>query len=241
MGQVPYGIVGDGRLAQHLKHYFKISGIAYRQWSRRLSAESGSSLADTLSECSYLLLAIKDAAIEATAENDILNILSSRADWRLIHFSGSLHVPFATSMHPLMTFGQTLYDLQDYEKIPFVCEEGGLDFKEVFPKLKNPHFILRQQDKALYHALCVMSGNFSVILWQKLFREFSEKFEIPASAAFPYLERITKNLEQDWKQALTGPLQRKDQQTIQRNLHALEGDPFQTIYQAFVAGTGATS
>ena len=40
MGQVPtfdatpFGIVGDGRLARHLQHYFDLLGLPVRSWSR---------------------------------------------------------------------------------------------------------------------------------------------------------------------------------------------------------------
>ena len=34
--------------------------------------------------------------------------------------------------------------------------------------------------------------------------------------------------------ALTGPLTRNDQETIERNIHSLDGDPLQDLYRAFV-------
>ena len=79
-----------------------------------------------------------------------------------------------------------------------------------------------------------MAENFSCILWQKLFEDFETRFGLPREAAFPYLERLTANLKSQGASALTGPLQRKDQSTIEANMKALEGDDFQKIYKTFV-------
>jgi hypothetical protein len=232
MGQVPYGpygIAGDGRLAHHLVHYFNLLRIPYRQWSRRGQSQP----LETFAPCSRILIAIKDSAIEPWARE--YRVLGG--EQKLIHFSGSLSTPLAIGMHPL-TFSAGFYELADYQKIPFVCEEGAVDFSEIFPDLKNPHFTIKSEDKAYYHALCVMGGNFSVILWNKLFEEFKTRFHLPPEVAFPYLERITRNLESDSRQALTGPLQRKDLETIHKNLESLKGDSFQSIYQAFAKAMG---
>jgi predicted short-subunit dehydrogenase-like oxidoreductase (DUF2520 family) len=242
MGQVPYGIVGDGRLARHLTHYFNLLGIPYQQWSRKGSlAQSGVSAVKALSGCRTILLAIQDSAIEGIAREFLATESAQANPPRLIHFSGALVTPFATGMHPLMTFSSGFYELAEYQKMAFVCEEGELKFQDVFPKLKNPHYTIRKDQKAFYHALCVMSGNFSVILWQKLFEEFRTKLGIPAEAAFPYLERMTRNLQGDSRAALTGPLQRKDLQTIHKNLESLDGDSFRGIYQAFASAMGVSS
>jgi hypothetical protein len=239
MGQVPYGIVGDGRLARHLIHYFNLVRIPYRQWSRTIHTEQGKSARESLAGCSTLLIAIKDSAIEPWCK-EFLGF-DSATSVELVHFSGSLTTPFAVGMHPLMTFNTGFYELADYQKIPFICEEGSVGFNKIFPTLKNPHYTIAKEDKAYYHALCVMGGNFSVILWRKLFEEFKNRLDIPIEAAFPYLERITRNLQTDSKSALTGPLQRKDRETIHKNLESLEGDSFREIYEAFASAMGGSS
>ena len=81
-----------------------------------------------------------------------------------------------------------------------------------------------------YHALCVMAGNFSTMLWLKLFDELERRFDIPASAAYPYLARVAANLVADGHQALTGPLARGDTQAVSANLKALERDPYHGLH-----------
>lgn len=132
-----------------------------------------------------------------------------------------------------MTFGPELYDLDTYRRIAFVLDAGGSPLHELFPGLPNPSFTIPAGERAYYHALCVMAGNFSVLLWRKLFDELQQRFGIPATAAYPYLAQMAANLQRDPAGALTGPLVRRDLETIHANLKALEGDPFHAIYSAF--------
>jgi 2-dehydropantoate 2-reductase len=229
----PYGIVGDGKLARHLCFYLGSLGLPYRQWSRRTHAEPANRV---LAECPVIGVAISDAAIEPWIRD--FTAREQGASKTFIHFSGSLSTDLATGFHPLMTFGPELYPSEQYRSIPFVCDKNGRAFAEIFPTLPNPHFPLSREKKALYHALCVLSGNFTALLWQKIFVDLEAKLGIPAETARPYFERVNANLganlATDPRRALTGPLQRGDTETLQRDLAALEGDPYHRIFQAFM-------
>lgn len=227
MGQVPeLGIVGSGRVARHFHHYFHLLGIPVRGWTRR---EAERPPPEAFDSCRTVLLLIRDDAIVPFVEEwpDL------RAK-RLVHFSGSVATPLAEAAHPLMTFGPALYDLDCYRQIPFVVEAGATPFAELLPGLPNPSFVIPAAQRPYYHALCVMAGNFSTLLWQKLFDELEGRFGIPAAAAHPYMARVAANLASDAGRALTGPLSRRDAVTIAANLDALAGDPFQAVYAAFV-------
>ena len=155
-----------------------------------------------------------------------------------MHCSGSLTTTVAEAAHPLMTFGVALYDCDVYAAVPFVLDAGGTPFPELLPGLPNPSFTIPATERPYYHALCVMAGNFSILLWLKLFDELQDRFGIPASAAHPYLARTAANIITDGGQAFTGPLARGDTETIATNLQALEGDPFQAVYAAFARAYG---
>lgn len=221
----PLGIVGNGRVARHFRHYFDLLGLSVYAWSRRMQA---SSPPDALASCRTVLLLIRDAAIDPFIE-----AWPALQEKRLVHCSGSLVTAAAEGAHPLMTFGPTLYDLADYRAMPFVLDAGGTPFSELFPDLPNPSFMIPAAERPYYHALCVMAGNFSTILWVKLFDELQRRFGMPASAAHPYLARVAANVMADAGRALTGPLARRDAQAIAANLTALEGDPFHSVYAAF--------
>jgi predicted short-subunit dehydrogenase-like oxidoreductase (DUF2520 family) len=221
----PIGIVGNGRLARHFRHYFSLLGIPFQTWSRQ---ESTASPAEALAACPTVVLLVRDDAIVPFVE-----AWPALKQQRIVHCSGSVVTPLAAAAHPLMTFGTALYALDEYRVIPFVIDTGQ-SLGDLLPGIPNPWFAIAPAERAYYHALCVMAGNFSVILWSKLFDEFETRLGLPPSAAFPYLQRVTANLLTDAKRALTGPLARHDTQAIAANLHALEGDPFQAVYAAFV-------
>ena len=221
----PFGIVGNGRVARHFHHYFNLLGLSVCAWSRRARAPSPP---EALASCRTVLLLIRDAEIVPFIE-----AWPALHEKRVVHFSGSLVTPAAEGAHPLMTFGPALYDLVEYRAIPFVLDAGGTPFAELLPGLPNPSFMIPAADRPYYHALCVMAGNFSTILWLKLFDELQRRFGIPASAAHPYLARVAANVMADAGRALTGPLARGDAQARATNLKALKGDPFHAVYAAF--------
>jgi predicted short-subunit dehydrogenase-like oxidoreductase (DUF2520 family) len=111
-------------------------------------------------------------------------------------------------------------------------------FPEVFPQLENPHFEIETSKKPLYHSLCVMSGNFTTLLWNKVFESFKEKLDLPPEVLIPYMQKITENLKdhltKNLSTPLSGPLQRKDIKTIQSNLDALKEDDYLEVYKSFV-------
>lgn len=231
MGQVPekatfYGIVGNGRVSRHMQAYFKALQVPFQLWSRKAANIDPVAL---FSGCHTLLVLLKDSAIQ-----DFILSHPKLQQKQLVHFSGCLSIPEAQSAHPLMSFGPELYELETYQKIPFICEAGKAPFKELFPHLPNPHYIISAEQKPLYHSLCVLAGNGSALLWSKLLADFEEKLGLPHQTAFLYLQKVCENLQHNYQSALTGPMVRNDQETIQKNLAALEGDAYQKVYQALV-------
>jgi predicted short-subunit dehydrogenase-like oxidoreductase (DUF2520 family) len=215
--------VGGGRLASHLGHYLQTLGLEVHRWTRDASATPE----QTLAGCPVILLWIRDDAIEP-----FLN----RTDFSgrtLIHASGSLRTTLAHAMHPLYTFGPELYPAEVYPTIPFICDAEGPGFGEVFPDLANPNWTIAADQRPLYHAACVMGGNFSTLLWNRAMEIFRE-LGVPPEATIPYLERTCANVAQHGAGALTGPLARGDRRTIEANLAALGSDPWSEVYRAIV-------
>jgi predicted short-subunit dehydrogenase-like oxidoreductase (DUF2520 family) len=226
MRQVPYLIIGNGRVAKHFCYYFRLINIPYHQWFR---SNNSLSLNKIAKNCGRVLLLISDTAIENFIQEN--NILQKKI---LIHFSGQLTTKLAYGAHPLMTFSHSLYDLSVYQRIPFILEPGDLTFADLLPGLHNAHFVIPLQLKAFYHALCVLSGNFTCLLWQKFFSELQDTFHLPKEVGLIYLEQIFTNLRDDYRTSLTGPIVRDDKKTIAANLLALKDDPYQEVYRAFV-------
>lgn len=228
MRQVPnYLIIGNGKMATHFCHYLTLLELPFTQWARQ--HHTLSDLKRQTKKASHILFLISDAAIvpffeEHAIGNNKINV----------HFSGQLCAPGIHSAHPLMTFTQDLYDKQSYSQTPFILIKDGPDFSELLPHLPNPSYTISPEHKTFYHALCVIGNNFTCLLWKKLFDEFTQTLQLPQSAAMPYLMQTFKNIQKNPQSALTGPLVRKDRNTIQAHLEVLQDDNFLEIYQSFV-------
>lgn len=223
-----YLIIGNGRMATHLCHYFRLLDIPHQHWHRQLP---DAELTESLSLATHCIVAIKDTAISQFVENHYDNTKT------YIHCSGAIIAENAFTAHPLQTFSTTLYSLEDYRRIPFIIEAEGPDFTELLPNLPNPHYRITREQKPFYHALCVMANNFTTLLWQKVFREFEATLQIEPQALVPLLEQTLHNIKHQPASALTGPLARGDTATLNRNLEALRGDNYRDIYQAFINST----
>lgn len=224
--KTPCAIIGDGRMASHFAAYLKLSGIPFKQWSRKMNSYEDPVEIARGSRAVFLL--IRDDAVEPFVEDH-----RGLREMNPIHFSGSLYLEDIPSIHPLMTFTENLYSLEKYRSIPFIYEKGKVSLKDVLPELPNPSQPMDFQKKSLYHSLCVMSGNFTTMLWQKAFTDFNEKLHIDSEILIPYMEQTIENLKTNWIDALTGPLARKDKETMKRNMHALEGDLYREVYRSF--------
>ncbi|MBE9548155.1 MAG: DUF2520 domain-containing protein [Proteobacteria bacterium] len=225
-----YTIIGGGRLARHFSHYFRLLGIPYTRWQRS-PVKDTCDLKQAVAEASHVLLLISDKAIPGfLAENQFLYKKI------LIHCSGAHDFPSVAGVHPLMTFGESLYDLPAYTAIPMICEESinpDFQFSHLFPQLRNPVHIIPAGKKALYHAYCVCAGNFSQLLWQMSSDGLQSELGLPADVLQAYLQKNLENYCSQGKAALTGPLVRGDKETIKANLAALENQPLETIYRQF--------
>jgi predicted short-subunit dehydrogenase-like oxidoreductase (DUF2520 family) len=223
--QFTYGIVGRGKLACHLLHYFTLEGLPVIQWHR----ESPESAHQALASCDVIIVALTDRAIASWIEDH--HTLQPRY-W--VHCSGALVLPGVQGVHPLSTFTSSLYDLTTYRAIPFILEKEGVDFGDIFPKLCNPHFKINRQDKVLYHALCVIMGNLPTLLWQQGIAITEEKIGLPAEIYTPYLTQTLINTIANPKAARTGPMERGDWQTITQHLDVLPEGALKTIYKQFL-------
>lgn len=220
-----YLIVGNGQLASHLKFYFQSQNIRIQTWNRR--EHSVQQLTELHANTTYTLLCIKDTAIQEFIQTHHLK------SNRCIHFSGSLIMPETLQFHPLMTFSKNLFPIDFYSRFSFIGVKGQKTLQDVFPFLKNTYYEIEPHQKAFYHALCVLSGNFTNMLWKKAFEDFS-KLQIPAEAVTPYLEQVFTNIKINHLSSLTGPIARKDTETLKKNLQSLSGDPYLDVYKSFV-------
>ncbi|MGH8250246.1 MAG: DUF2520 domain-containing protein [Steroidobacteraceae bacterium] len=243
-GRTPFGFVGDGRLSRHWRHYFTSLGIPWKLWSRRLARANGvagTNAAVALAECPVVLLAVADDAIAPVLARLRAEGLDDRT---FVHFCGGRSIAGAFGAHPLMSFGSTLYDAAFYRDIPVFVDDGPdhpdpvAYFQGLFPRLPNPCFKLRIEDKAYYHAICALAGGFTAVLWREFFETMEKRFDAPRAALAAYPRRIVENVIASADSALTGPVARGDTAMIRSHLAALDGSALAEVYQAFIAAAG---
>lgn len=228
MRQVPtYGVVGNGFAARHFLNYFRMLGFNVIHWFRQ--AKHLTFTYDLIKACDRVLLLISDESIIDFYHHH--PFLSQKIT---VHFSGSLHFKRIFGAHPLYTFGPELYSLSKYKNIPFVVEHPGPGLKELLPGLDNPELKIPYDLKSVYHSLCVLGCNFSVLVWEKVFSDMEKKLSIPKWALIPILSQTFENLKTNTTSCLTGPLPRSDHQVLLSHLNVLRGDPFHKVYQACV-------
>src|SRR6188508_615954 len=243
-GPSPYGFVGDGRLSRHWRHYFTSLGIPWRLWSRRLARPNGKPgvpVAEALADCPVILLAVSDDAIAPVMATLRAEGLDDRT---YVHFCGGRSFDGAFGAHPLMSFAQALYEPAFYRDIPVFVDDDAAhpepvaEFERLFPRLPNPCFPLKAEDKAYYHALCALAGGFTAVLWRDFFAAMEARFGAPRGALAAYPRRIVENVIAASDGALTGPVARGDTETVGMHLEALAGTPLAGVYQAFIAAAG---
>lgn len=217
-------LIGNGRLARHLSDWSGLyPELTLQQWNRSQPIKL---LHDLISGCDYIWLAISDSAIE----NFYLTHLAGK-NKITVHFSGTFYHPELFCAHPLMSFTQELYSVDFYRQIHFVvdnCEQ----LSEIMPAFENTFTRLTADEKKLYHSLCVVAGNFPQLLWSQAEKLFGQ-LQIPTRASDLYIRQITDNYLNLKGQALTGPLVRGDEPTIESNIESLRIAPqLQRVYLA---------
>lgn len=220
-------IIGHGRLAKHLIHWCALADKKINHWHRG----QGQSL--NLQNIDLIWLAISDDALGSFYDQALKPKLT---DQKVVHFSGALHHPQMIAAHPLMTFSHDVYDLQIYNKIYFGLT-GADNLSEIMPGFSNPYFNIRAEDKPLYHALCVATGNLPQLLWSETLPQFAD-LKIPPEAIQTFTQQSLTNFFTRGSVAVTGPIIRKDSTTIKKNLTALEkvNLKLKNIYQSFLQG-----
>lgn len=218
-----FSLLGSGRLARHLKHYFTLLGLPFATWSRADDPD-WSELKAAVEQSSHVLLAVADSAI-----GELAGPLRG-TDRVLVHFSGALTVPGVTGAHPLMTFGEELRELDWYRRIPFVVDAPA-SLSQLLPGLPNPSLSLTPENKSLYHALCVLAGNSTYLLWRKIASEMAN-LGLPQSILEPYLHQVVDNalassatspveVPSPRDPNFTGPVAREDWQIVRGHIRSL--------------------
>ena len=218
-------LIGAGRLAKHLKHWNTLLPTPNHllNWDQ---SQDFSILSQHLQRAKIVWLAISDSAIVPFYEKHLASI-----GIPCVHFSGALFHAKIKAAHPLMSFPSELLADAVYPQIGFALTSGET-LSEVLPGFENSFFTISESEKPLYHALCVVAGNFPQILWAEV-NPLLQQMKVPEKAFHLYLSQVLSNFLKFKENSLTGPIVRNDQITLEKNELALAGTKLKSIYQSF--------
>lgn len=133
------------------------------------------------------------------------------------------------SAHPLFSFANPEKAISTFQQVPCAIEgekEAKLVLKNAFKILNAKPFIIREQDKTLYHVGSTMASNNLVGLIEtsiNIFQKIGLSHTDALSLIAPLLKQTTDNIiSLGTSKALTGPISRADINTVKLHLQALE-------------------
>lgn len=252
------GIIGAGRVGTTMGRYIiahggKIQGF----YSRTIEhAKEAAQFCNT----NYFkdldsLIEVSDTLFITTSDGAIKNvwdcIAAKNVKGKVIcHFSGSLSSDIfsnkesagvvACSVHPIYAFSNKFTAYQNLTEALFTVEgdsEALSRMQELFAILPNRVVSIPTETKGKYHAAAsVASNQLTGLLWMAI--ELLKETGITEKTAYEMLEPLVKNsvnsiFSNGCKEALTGPIERNDLETVKKHLAALENNAlWNQAYQA---------
>lgn len=204
------------------------------------------------SDADVIILTTPDKILKTcTAE-----LSSSSINWKgkiVLHCSGHhsslILLPLqekgasTASCHPIQTFADKKPSAREFRGIYFGLEGNGqaLDWaKDLVFRLGGKEFMLKKENKALYHAACSLASNGLVaVLYAAV--STARKGGLDEKAALTILSPLIQKTLQNVKifgieKALTGPVIRGDFETVEDHLAALEAFP--DLHKTYLALAG---
>lgn len=246
-------IVGCGRLGKTLAALFiateRVSIQDIVNLSRVSSAKAVAFLGQgnvcsTLTQLKHAdiyLIAAPDDSIESIAENLALQGVL-KPGVVVFHCSGLLSSEclrsvanlgcYVASVHPVFSFSEPLMDIKNFSGI-YCGFEGNKEALErllpLFTALEAQLFPIEKKSKSLYHAASVFAANYVITL-----SVMAKDCYVKAGLNDTLAENLTLGLMSQAlnkaqrlkpEEALTGPLQRADMDTLKKHLSALTSFP----------------
>lgn len=157
----------------------------------------------------------------------------------ICHFSGSLSSDIFSekestgaavcSVHPIYAFSNKFTAYQNLTEVLFTVEGDSIalqHMQELFQLLPNQVVQIPTEAKVKYHAAAsVASNQVTGLLWMAV--ELLKESGISQETAYQMLEPLVKNcvntvFSQGCQEALTGPIERADEETVEKHLSALK-------------------
>lgn len=240
------GIVGAGKVGCSIGKYLREHDIPVAGFfsKTRESVEFAATFTETKAFQSLKeLLAVSDILFIATPDRCISDIweeiaIQSIQSKIICHFSGSLSSEifsgrkerdvYACSAHPMFAFSSkfTCYEQLNHVFITMEGDKKALEqMNRLFELTKNPVCFITPEKKTLYHAAASMASNMMIGLYEQSLRMFEAcgfGREEARELIKPLVsDNVNSFLTKTPQEALTGPIERNDIDTIKKHLAVL--------------------
>lgn len=251
------GIIGAGKVGTTLGAYLRKNQIAVSGYYSR-TYEHAVCAADFTKTNGYHdikeLVTVSDTLFITTPDGEIGHVWDCIANYKLTdkiicHFSGSLSSyvfsgieatgAFGCSIHPMFAFSDKF---KSYEKFSTACltmegHERALQvMRPLFEQLGHKVLTVKAEDKMKYHAAAALASNDMIGLFQTSLN-LLEDCGFSEEDSRMLLEPLVRNnvnamLKHTTAEALTGPVERNDVETVQKHLEVLQGMNAEEVYRS---------
>ncbi len=241
------GFIGAGKVGFSLGKYFMEHGIYVSgYYSRNLNSSKEAAaftktkyyieLEDIIKESDTLFLTVPDGSIREVYSKIIQLDIEGKC---LVHCSGALSSMVFSgisekgargcSVHPICAVSHKLTGYQDLSKAYFTIEGKDVtDLSEILRSCGNVVEVISSEQKVKYHAASVYASNLVVGLYDVaagLLQECGLSEDFAKNALQPLFLGNARNIaSKGVVQALTGPVERADSETVEKHLSSLMGD-----------------
>ena len=252
------GIIGAGKMGYTLGKHFSMSNlpdiqlVGYYSKNKMSAIDAAqftnSDFFETIEElcrsCDVLFLTVSDGEIKNIVMS--LNEVPEVVDGKIIcHTSGALSSSelngissnaYLYSVHPIFAVNSKKDSYKKFGEA-FITIEGNPEridvIKAIFVKLGHSVKVISSDDKVKYHSAAVFSSNLVVGLYhmaEGLLKQCGfEDDEIGLALKPLFINNANKLYNSNCEEALTGPIERCDLDTVEKHLSVLS-DEFYDIY-----------
>lgn len=254
------GFIGAGKVGTALGIFFKHHRLTLSGYLSRseISSQCAAKVTDSAvfydlpsfaAASEVIFITTGDDQISAVI-NQLLQTACLTKHHTLIHTSGALSTdlfdPLLTSgcglcsLHPIMSFSDPLTASKNLKQTVFTLEgnqQGRIAAQKILAITGNPYSVIDKNDKVLYHAAACILSNYLVTLIDsgfELLKTTGIAEDEIIRAFMPLITATLGNIEKSGTvNALTGPLVRGDENTINKHIKALktQAPEFLPLYQ----------
>lgn len=241
------GFIGAGKVGFSLGKYFTQHDVCVTGYYSRNSDSSKEAAKFTktkyyentdelIKDSDTLFLTVPDGSIREVYSKLIQSDIEGKC---LVHCSGALSSKVffdigkrgarGCSVHPICAVSDKLTGYKDLSKAYFTIEGENVDeLAELLRSMGNEVERISQENKVKYHSASVYASNLVAGLYDiaaELLQECGLSKEFSVNALKPLFIGNAGNIASNGVvNALTGPVERADVQTIEKHLGALDGD-----------------